>query len=147
MSPFYPLWCCVLGSNEKDIDLTVWHSLLVCVHSTRSYFLSMAFLPLCLALRCFRSTDHASFNTDLDLPLAEQAHGAWCLMPPCFVFTVVKILCQQKSSCKCRCPQRSLKFSAGSNMEYASSLAWLHGQTSWGCWLMIREATRLQRDG
>lgn len=147
MFPFCPLWCLILGSNEKDTDLTVWHSLLIWVHSTRSYFLSMAFLPLWLGLHCFQSRNHASFSTDLDLQLAEQTHCAWCLMPPCFVFTLVKILCQQKSSCKPRCLQPSLKFSAGSNMEYASSLAWFHGQTSRGRWLMITEAARLQIDG
>lgn len=48
------------------------------------------FLPPWLSLHRVRNTDHASFNSDLDLPLSEQAHSAWCLMGPYFVvFTVV----------------------------------------------------------
>lgn len=143
----YYLQCCIWCCNEKDTDLTVWLSILIWVHSTRSYFLSMPFLPPWQALHHVRSIGHASFSTDFDLQLAERAHCAWCLMPPYFVFTVVKILWQQRSSCKCRCLQPSLKFSEGSNMEHASGLAWLHGQTSWGHWLMIREAARLRIAG
>lgn len=110
-------------------------------------FLSMPFLPPWQALHHVRSIGHASFSTDFDLQLAERAHCAWCLMPPYFVFTVVKIWWQQRSLCKCRCLQPSLKFSEGSNMEHASGLAWLHGQTSWGHRLGIREAARLRIAG
>lgn len=48
------------------------------------------FLPPWLALHRVWNTDHASFSSDLDLPLSERAHSAWCLMGPYFVvFTVV----------------------------------------------------------
>lgn len=144
---FLSFWCHMLWSYEEDADLTVWLSILIWACSTRFYFLFMAFLPPWPALHCVRSIDHASFSTDLDLHVSERAHCAWCLMPPYFVFTDVKILWQKKSSCKCRCLQPSFKFSAGSNMEYASGLAWLYGQMLWGHWLMIRGAAWLQIAG